>query len=737
MSKSKVIAMLLLAACAAFFARGAHSENSYQVKHTVRFSPQDFSPSKVMGYDLFRLHEGGYLAELGKPMLPCREIKVALPQGMAVTAVRVVDSTGEEMEGVFDILPSQPPRETGLSDQDADFVGPDQKTYRSSQAYPGELAQLVRQTDLAGQSMAVVRLFPLQYTPAEKKLVLYTSISLEIEGVAGYQCKDYLSARASEDKKEIYRQMVEGMVENPEQVRLAAGPLTISSQVPGGGPFDHVIITSSALAPDMEPLAFWHTRKGVRDTVITTGWIYGNYSGSTDQEKIRNFVEDAYSNWGTMYFLLAGENETVPFEYRDYGDGETPGDEYYSDFDDDWTMEVFVGRATVSNSTEAGTFIEKVLKYEKDPPRTNYSRDALLVGMDYDDVTHGENLKAHVFVLLPFGFNVTRVFDSYGGNHRTDVLNALNAGQNLVNHTDHSNITVMGTGYYNHGWGIYSSDVDALANDGQLSVVVSTGCHPNHMDYNDCIAEHFVIHNPNRGAVAFTGNTRSGYYYGGDPYSLSNGLDEQWWISLCDRSKYNIGQTLADAKDHFVGDGSAERHCKWTFNLLGEPEMPIWTSQLDSLEVTFPDTVAPDSSFLIHVGGATYHNSLYSARVCLWKQGQVYLTGYTDYSGNASFDPVPSTEGIMLVTATKRNYLPYEGQAYVYPPAYISGDANGDRSVDLADAVYLLNYLFKTGLPPVPPAAGDADCDGQEDLGDVVYLLNYLFKAGTSPCEPD
>jgi len=737
MSKCKVVAGLLMGACLCLYGNSVRSQDSYRVSYAATFSQEDFSPSKVMGYDLVRLDEGGYLSELGKPMLPCREIRVALPWGMAVTAVQVVDSSQDQIAGEFDIFPSQPPRRIGLSDQDADFVQPDQKTYRSDQAYPGNLAEFVRQTDLAGQSMAVIRFFPLQYVPIEKKLVLYTSISLNIEGVAGYECKDYLSTRASEKGRETYHQMIRDMVENPQQVRLATAPKMTASQVPAGGPFDHVVITSSALASGLEPLAFWHTRKGVRDTVITTGWIYANYGGSTDQEKIRNFVADAYSNWGTMYFLLAGEAETVPFEYRAYSDDDTPGDEYYSDFDDDWTLEVFVGRVTVSNATEINTFIDKLLKYEKDPPRTGYPRDVLLVGMDYDANTHVEYLKAHISSRLPSGFSVTRVYDSYAGDHRANVLNALNAGQNLVNHSDHSNITVMGTGSYNHGWHIGSSDVDALVNDGQLSVVVSTGCHPNHMDYNDCIAEHFVIHNPNQGAVAFTGNTRSGYYYSGDPYSLSNALDEQWWISLFDRSKYNIGQTLADAKHHFLDGGPAEQHSEWTFNLLGEPEMPIWTSQLDSLEVVFPDTLFSDSSFLVHVKGATYHNSVSSAYVCLWKQGEVYLTGYTDYGGNVTFHPVPSTEGAMLVTVTKHNYLPYEGESYVYPPEYVSGDANGDRLVDLADAVYLLNYLFKDGTPPVPLVAGDSNCDGQEDLADIVYLLNYLFKGGASPCEPD
>ncbi len=733
MPRSKAAAFLLAAICVGLCFTATQAQGAHSISHTAEFLREDLSSSKVMGYDLLRLSQGGYLAELGKPMLPSREIRIALPWGMAVTDLQVVGATPEEIPGQFDILPSQPPREIGLSDRDADWVEPDRETYLSRQAYPGNLAELVRQTDLAGQNMAVIRLFPLQYVPAEKRLVFHTSISLIIQGVDGYECGDYLSPNITQRGRETYRQMVADMVENPEVVQLKTAPKTIVSQVPTGGPFDHMIITSSVFAPDLQPLADWHTRKGVKDTVITTGWIYSNCSGSTNQEKIRNFVMDANLSWGTSYFLLAGENETVPFEYRDYSSGSTPGDQYYSDFDDDWTLEVFVGRATVSNTTEINTFIDKVLKYEKNPPRTGYPRDYLLIGMDYDASTHVEFLKARIGSHIPLGFNVTKVYDSYDGNHRTDVLNALNAGQNLVNHSDHSYISYMGTGDRNHGWGIGSSDVDALANDDQLSVVVSTGCHPNHMDYDDCIAEHFVIHNPNQGAVAFCGNTRSGLYYSGDPFSLSNGLDEQWWISLLDRHQYNIGRTVADAKNHFTEGGSGGLHSEWTFNLLGEPEMPIWTDRPDSFDVTYPDTLLSDSSFSVYVENATYHYPASLADVCLWREGQVYLTGYTGYDGMASFEPAPSTEGTMLVTVTKQNYLPYQGEAYVFPPSFVPGDANGDRLADLADAVFLLNYLFKGEVAPSPLAAGDAACNGQVDLADVVYLLNYLFKGGPPP----
>ena len=61
------------------------------------------------------------------------------------------------------------------------------------------------------------------------------------------------------------------------------------------------------------------------------------------------------------------------------------------------------------------------------------------------------------------------------------------------------------------------------------------------------------------------------------------------------------------------------------------------------------------------------------------------------------------------------------------------GDANYDKLIDLADAVFLLNYLFKSGPQPYPLLAGDTNCDEVVDVADVVCLLNYLFKNGSEP----
>jgi len=64
-------------------------------------------------------------------------------------------------------------------------------------------------------------------------------------------------------------------------------------------------------------------------------------------------------------------------------------------------------------------------------------------------------------------------------------------------------------------------------------------------------------------------------------------------------------------------------------------------------------------------------------------------------------------------------------------PSFTRGDANGDGNINIADAIFLVNYLFLDGPEPTPLEAGDADCSGEVDIGDVIFLVNYLFAGGS------
>jgi hypothetical protein len=62
------------------------------------------------------------------------------------------------------------------------------------------------------------------------------------------------------------------------------------------------------------------------------------------------------------------------------------------------------------------------------------------------------------------------------------------------------------------------------------------------------------------------------------------------------------------------------------------------------------------------------------------------------------------------------------------------GDANNDNEVDVGDAVFLINYIFRGGPPPANPSCADVNNhDGSINVGDVVYLISYIFKGGAPP----
>jgi hypothetical protein len=81
-----------------------------------------------------------------------------------------------------------------------------------------------------------------------------------------------------------------------------------------------------------------------------------------------------------------------------------------------------------------------------------------------------------------------------------------------------------------------------------------------------------------------------------------------------------------------------------------------------------------------------------------------------------------------------------EGRIRIDPPprvaAFIRGDANLDRRVDIADAIYLLAWYFTGGTGPGCEDAADANSDDVLDVSDSIFLLHFLFMEGRSPLPP-
>jgi hypothetical protein len=64
------------------------------------------------------------------------------------------------------------------------------------------------------------------------------------------------------------------------------------------------------------------------------------------------------------------------------------------------------------------------------------------------------------------------------------------------------------------------------------------------------------------------------------------------------------------------------------------------------------------------------------------------------------------------------------------------GDTNSSGSIDISDAIFVLNYLFLGGGDPPCMEAANANDDPGVDITDGIYLLSFLFLGGAPPPAP-
>jgi hypothetical protein len=140
---------------------------------------------------------------------------------------------------------------------------------------------------------------------------------------------------------------------------------------------------------------------------------------------------------------------------------------------------------------------------------------------------------------------------------------------------------------------------------------------------------------------------------------------------------------------------------KLNWSKVGDVDFNYFTLYRDTLNGFSPD-LSNRKGFTVDT---TFSDSTANLGVTYY-----YLVSAIDFSGNESN---PSNQAMAI--------------------RYILGDVNIDAIVDIADIVYVINYVFYGGTEPVPLQSGDVNCDEIMDIADIVYLINYVFYSGTEP----
>ncbi len=104
---------------------------------------------------------------------------------------------------------------------------------------------------------------------------------------------------------------------------------------------------------------------------------------------------------------------------------------------------------------------------------------------------------------------------------------------------------------------------------------------------------------------------------------------------------------------------------------------------------------------------------------------------FNDYSGMLDH---PEFGTVVRFNTTKPNTTE---DIFAFRVGGECGDANADQTVNITDAVYIVNFLFLNGSEPVPFESGDVNCDSKINLTDAVYMITYVFQGGHPPCDTD
>jgi hypothetical protein len=653
-----------------------------QIIETVKFD-ETVSYSKSDEYDMIRVKGADLTAVPGNPQLPVITKHFLIPQDAAITGIEVLNQIEEEVSGDFEIFPVQKPSilNTPVYDIPPEpWTNKNIQIYESEGPYPENTIEIGSQGSLTGYNIVSIRFYPFQYYPLKKKVRIVREITFRINYKTVKRSTTF--KRISHTSRTVLKKHVSSLCENYEEKYDPFRDLDSDSTI------DYVIITTSSFESYFQPLCDWKTQKGIHAKIVTLDSIYANYSGVDNQEKIRNFIKDAHANWGTIWVLLGGDTDIVParIAYAMTCEAGMQNDEdsiradlYYSDLDGSWNEngispfgevadsvdlypDVFVGRAPVSSPPQVISFVNKIITYETSPPM-DYELKVLFFAMILwpDPYTDGGKAKDMIDSLyVPERFTITKLYESWGNLNFNTVVTAINSGQNLLNHNGHAWHYVMSVGP-DHLW---NSDMDNLTNGNRQGILYSIGCWAAAIDY-DCIAEHYV-NNPNGGGVAFIGNSRYGWGSPGNPcFGYSDRFDQKFYEVLMVNGIRNIGLSLAMDKAHFVSRARQENVYRWhqyQLNLLGDPEMPIWTDTPAQLLVYYPDTLQNGMEVTVTVrdeNGIPKRDAL----VCLMNDS-LYERGYTNKLGEYKTTLAISSPGTVTLTATADDYLPYIDTLY-------------------------------------------------------------------------
>jgi hypothetical protein len=459
-------------------------------------------------------------------------------------------------------------------------------------------------------------------------------------------------------------------------------------------------------------------------------WLLIVGDGDTDHEifpvpyVFTNAFDDLYMHDDTILNYVASDVMYSGLEhdwYRNYTGN-------YGQYTyEDWTPEVYVGRWPCKSVDEVTGNVNKVIGYEKITPDKvgDWMRSALFAGAVYDipnniDAdpfdpspgcyswysSNGRTPMLDSAALFPDGMNKQFLFDydqTFGGNYtpaqdnlsESSFVAEMNKGYGLVSTASHAWISGNGINNYigngneppstppgdNFDSYYYWYDAQAASNRYKLPLMYSSACdvanfttsyYPGVGENHDKTLEQ-LLKNSGGGAIGFISATNGDFW---------NATDGNWWLEVnfwreFFNGSFRPGEALYKDKvdyDRFIkshgwnNDQPKYRQNKAVYNLLGDPEVPVWTDTPGALTVVPPAQLyAARRPVSVTVLDSSTSLPVANALVAFTAPDGTFARGWTNSSGVANISVEPLGAGAVNLTVTAHNYYPSESTVNAVP----------------------------------------------------------------------
>ncbi|MDW7988407.1 MAG: C25 family cysteine peptidase, partial [candidate division WOR-3 bacterium] len=616
-------------------------------------------------------------AEIGGPQLPVIREFVEIPFDANVTInVNILES--EKVYLNYPVIPLQPP--IPKSGNPPAFTM-NSEIYNTNEYLPKEKVKIEMIGEIRGHRLAFIEIYPVSYNPVTNIVEFTPKMRIELN-LSGANILKTIEMR-NRYYSLPYHLRLHDLVKNYDAYAAAPPPdLHIG----------YLIIVPDEWVSNIAPLVNWRTRMGYHVRVAPLSVVGGGNS-----TVVRNYIQNAYNTWPVppTFVMLVGDVDKIGY-FTGQGAGNPPTDLNYSLMaGNDYWPDIDVFRASVANSTQLDSLVQKIIKYEQNEwiSGTDWTKRAYFIASNdanYHQVA--ENTHRYCMAIVRRrGMIADSLFLYY--NSGTPITTALNNGRSWCTYSGHGSEDRWADPSFT------STNVRQLTNIDKVPLVGTYACLSGNFassSYPECFSETW-IRVGYRGAIAHYASSVTSYWTEDDTlqrrvFDYAFDSNYVWAMGMLNKAKIRYFAQM--------GNTSTTRRYFEMYNMMGDGAIDIYSDIPRTINANYP-SVIPLGFYNIPITVTANGSPVRNALVCAMVKNDTSrrAMGYTDINGQVTLPITTVTPDSVYITITGHNLRPHLG-----------------GTMALATSGAYVMYLRHNILDPMPGGNGNGNINPGEAI---------------------